>query len=103
MQRNRMPTLLKLITRLQHWPEEETQRVGPPHSPRVIMAIPAIPITATRPRGASSRGRREPVAVAASRTRQPEHFNAVKTESTTLKSQVGQHSVSGSEKKYLIE
>ena len=37
--------------------------MGPPHSVMAIMVSPAVPATPTKPRGASSRGRREAVAV----------------------------------------
>ena len=43
----------KLNKRKQHWPEEETQRTGPPHSAMAIMVIPAAPRTPIRPRGAN--------------------------------------------------
>ena len=50
---------LRLINSIQHWPEEETQRKGPPHSVMDIMVSPAAPNTPTIPRGANREGKRE--------------------------------------------
>ena len=61
-----------LSINIQHWPEEETQRKGPPHSARAIMVSPAVPTTPTIPRGANREGKREAVAVVASRAKPPE-------------------------------
>ena len=63
---------MRLINNIQHWPEEETQRKGPPHSARDIMVSPAAPTTPIIPRGASREGKREAVAVVASRAKPPE-------------------------------
>ena len=60
-----------LSINIQHWPEEETQRKGPPHSARAIMVSPAVPTTPTIPRGANREGRTA-VAVVASRAKPPE-------------------------------
>ena len=63
---------LRLINNIQHWPEEETQRKGPPHSARDIMVRPAAPTTPIIPRGANREGRRGTAAVVASRAKPPE-------------------------------
>ena len=71
---------LMLSRSMQHWLEDVTHRMGPPHSCSDIMVSPAVPTTPTTPRGASSRGRREAVAawpaaavaVVASRAKPPE-------------------------------